>query len=171
MGFMGATEVGGYSERVAADEKMLHRLPEEIPLEYAAVVEPLAVVWHAIKVSGIEDWSDKSVLVLGGGPIGFALSLCLKARKPGRIFVSEPTLTRRKQISQFVDHALNPMEEDVGKRCVELTEGRGVDVIFDCAGVSPALEAGMAAIRANGLYVMVAVWEKPVRNLAPDAKI
>ena len=141
---------------------MLHRLPSEISLEFAAVIEPLSIVWHAIKVSGIEEWSGKSVLVLVGGPIGFALLLCLRAIGVTNVIVSEPTETRRKQVADFALKVLNPISNDIEKECKAATENEGVDVVFDCAGVQVALDAGFKAIAHEGLYVMVAVWERPM---------
>ena len=158
----GSTKWGGFGEQVAVEEEMLLRLPESIPIEYAAIIEPLAVVWHAIKETGIRDWKDKNILVLGGGPIGFALLLCLKAQGANKLIVSEPTERRRKQVSELASTVLNPMSEDVGRSCQDLTEGVGVDVVFDCAGVPAALEAGFGALKYEGLYMMIAVWEKPM---------
>jgi 2-desacetyl-2-hydroxyethyl bacteriochlorophyllide A dehydrogenase len=158
----GTTPFGGYSEQVAVDEDMLLAMPKEIPMEYAAVLEPLAVVWHGIKQTGITDWANKNVLVLGGGPIGIAMSLCLKAQGTKQIIVSEPTPTRRTQVSEFASVVLNPIEDNIGQKCQNLTDGEGVDVVFDCAGVPAALDAGFAAIRYEGVYMMVAVWEKPM---------
>lgn len=129
------------------------------------MIEPLAVVHHAVKEAGISDWKDKSVLVLGGGPIGFAMILLLKAHGATNITVSEPATIRRQQVGEFAQHVIDPIKEDVGKRCRELTGSGGVDVVFDCAGVPSALAAGFDAIRSSGLYVMVAVWEvsSPIR--------
>ena len=160
----GTTPFGGYSDKIIVDEDKLHLLPPEIPLEYAAVIEPLAIVWHAIKVSGvpIPDWTSKSVLVLGGGPIGFALLLCLKAIGVKNVLVSEPTETRRKQVADYATTIINPITDDVEQKCKDATNGQGADVVFDCAGVPVGLEAGMKAIAYEGLYVMVAVWEKPM---------
>ena len=158
----GTTGWGGYGEQVAVEEEMLLSLPDSIPLEYAAIIEPLAVVWHGIKETGIKDWKDKSVLVIGGGPIGFALLLCLKAQGASNIIVSEPTEARRKQVAEFASAVLNPIKESVGDRCQELTGGVGVDAVFDCAGVPAGLEAGFDALRYEGFYMMVAVWEKPM---------
>lgn len=158
----GTTPFGGYGEQVAVDEDMLLSLPPEILIEYAAIFEPLAVVWHGIKQTGFTDWTDKNVLVLGGGPLGLATLLCLKAQDAKQIIVSEPTQTRRKQVSEFASAVLNPIEEDVAQKCLDLTNGVGVDVVFDCAGVPAGLETGFAAIRYEGLYMMIAVWEKPM---------
>ena len=155
---MGGSVSGGYGERVAVKESQLHPLGD-IPIEYAAVIEPLAVVHHAVKESGVTDWTNKTVLVLGGGPIGFAMILDLLAHGATNIIVSEPAKIRREQVSEFAQTVINPVNEKVGDRCRELTQGVGVDVVFDCAGVPIGLEAAFDAIRHNGLYMMVAVWE------------
>ena len=165
LGYVGGTTgFGGFGETVCIDEERLHLLPPEIPLGYAAVIEPLVVVNHAVKVSGLDrdSWKERDVLVIGGGPIGFALLLILKALGAERVIVSEPTETRRQQVKDFASATLNPIEENVAERVAVLTEGRGVEVVFDCAGVPAGLKSGMEAIREHGLYVMVAVWEQPV---------
>jgi (R,R)-butanediol dehydrogenase/meso-butanediol dehydrogenase/diacetyl reductase len=167
LGYVGGSGSGGYGERVAVQEHQLHPLGN-IPIEYAAVIEPLAVVHHAVKESGVTDWTNKTVLVLGGGPIGFALLLDLKAHGATNIIVSEPAKIRREQVSEFAQAVINPITENVGDRCRELTGGVGVDVVFDCAGVPIGLEAGFDAICSNGLYMMVAVWE--VRYISDHVK-
>lgn len=164
LGYVGGnTGFGGYGEVVVVDEKSLHVLPPEIPLEYAAIIEPLAVTYHAVNVSGITEWKDRDVLVVGGGPIGFALLLVLKAVGANRVLLSEPAAARRDKVADLTSAVINPIEEDVAQRVQELTAGRGAEVVFDCAGVPVGLESAMNAIRHEGLYVMVAVWEKPVR--------
>lgn len=158
----GSTTYGGYGEKVVVEEDFLLKLPPQIPLEYAAVIEPLAVVWHAIKVSGVNEWKGKSVLVIGGGPIGFALLLCLRAVGADTVIVSEPTEVRRKQVAEFVKLVVDPVKEDVEQKCKELVGVDGVEIVFDCAGVPQGLESAFKAVRYEGLYIMVAVWEKPM---------
>jgi 2-desacetyl-2-hydroxyethyl bacteriochlorophyllide A dehydrogenase len=153
---------GGFSEAIAVNESMCHILPETVSLEYAALLEPLTVAQHALNVSGVKDYSQKRILVLGGGPVGFAVCLVLRAWGVGKVFVSEPTVKRKGQIEEFADGVLDPMEQNVGEECRKLTEGRGVDMVFDCAGILPALEAGMDALCFDGIYVNVAGWEKPM---------
>ena len=138
---------------------MLYPLGPNIPLEHAAVIEPLAVVHHAVKESGIKDWEDKTVLVLGGGPVGFALLIDLRAHGATKIIVSEPASLRREQASEFAQTVIDPVKQNVADICQELTNGDGVDVVFDCAGVPVGLESAFAAIRTGGFYMMVAVWE------------
>ena len=153
---------GGLSEFVAVEEGHCLPLPDNVSLEYAAVIEPLVVCHHAAKAAGMKlDGLD--VLILGGGPVGAALISILRAHNVGKIFLSEPTAKRREQAKHAVQRAIDPRSEKVGEICFELTGGKGVDVVFDCAGVQVALEAGFDALKHAGTFVNIAVWEKPVR--------
>lgn len=158
----GSVESGGFGETVVISEEKLLKLPDEIPIDHAAVIEPLAVVWHAIKGVGISEWRGRDVLVIGGGPIGFALLLCLRAVGANQVIVSEPTSARRAQIAEFTERVLNPAQDDVVARCQELTGGKGVEVVFDCAGAPAGLDAGFKTLKHEGFYMMVAVWDKPI---------
>lgn len=101
LGYVGGTTGGGYQERVAVQERMLHPL-ESIPLEFAAVIEPLAVVHHAVKQSRIGDRKDRTILVLGGGPIGFALLLDLKLTVQQILsFLSQPRNAASRSLSSL----------------------------------------------------------------------
>ncbi|KXT05989.1 hypothetical protein AC578_308 [Pseudocercospora eumusae] len=60
----GSTGFGGFGEKVIIRETSLRKLPPEISLEDAAVIEPLAIVQHAVKVSGIRSWEEKEILVI-----------------------------------------------------------------------------------------------------------
>ena len=70
------------------DPSICHPLPDSLPLELAALIEPLAVAWHVANISEIADFSDHSVLILGGGPVGIALIFVLRARGAKQILVS-----------------------------------------------------------------------------------
>jgi threonine dehydrogenase-like Zn-dependent dehydrogenase len=164
-GFLGLSGGGGggMSSAVAVRESMLHVLPREEDLEVAALLEPLAVVWHAVRKCELEGgWDGRSVLVLGGGPIGIAMVHVLKARGVGRVVVSEPARERKGLVEDLGVMALDPREVDVPEKCKEMTGGVGVEVVFDCAGVEQALNSGVAALRYGGLYMNVAGWGTPV---------
>jgi len=80
-------------------------------------------------------------LILGGGPIGISVINALRARGCGQIIVSELSSQRAKLAKHFsADHLLDPRKDDVAKRVLELTNGEGVDLVFDCAGVASACE-------------------------------
>lgn len=152
---------GGLSEFVAVKEAHCLPLPDQVSLEFAAVIEPLVVAHHAAKAAGL-GLRGKNVLVVGGGPIGLAMVSVLRAQGVSKILLSEPTSTRMQQAKDLVDRVINPIAEKVGEVCRELTDGLGVDVAFDCAGVQPGLEAAVDALKHGGSIVNLAVWEKPV---------
>jgi threonine dehydrogenase-like Zn-dependent dehydrogenase len=153
---------GGFSELVAVETKHCYPLPDSVDLSLAALIEPLAVAWHAVTLCEVRDWSSKAVLILGGGPIGIAHTSALRALGCGNIFISEPTSTRAAQNRKIADHVINPVTENVAERCRQLTSGEGVDVVFDCAGVQKGMDAGFEALRFRGVYMNVAMWDAPV---------
>lgn len=163
MGFLGLSGGGGgLAEQVAIDASMCYVLPEELDLKVAALIEPLVVARHALRSSGLAQWKDLSVLILGGGPVGVAVVLDLKCHGAKNIIVSEPSQARRKGLEIHEVSILDPLKENVVARGKELVGQAGVDVVFDCAGIMPALLSGMDALRPQGTYVNVAGWEDPV---------
>lgn len=116
-------------------------------------------------MTGITDWSEQNVLVLGGGPVGLGLIMALRAYRPKKIVVSEPSFARRRQVADAVDLALNPLTDDVREECHTITRGRGIDVVFDCAGVQSALDEAVDVLKCEGIYLNVALWEKPVSTV------
>jgi 2-desacetyl-2-hydroxyethyl bacteriochlorophyllide A dehydrogenase len=118
------------------------------------------VGWHAVKISPFE--KGNAVLVLGGGPIGIAVILALKAKGADKIIVSEVSRRRQEFAKNFgADYVIDPTKEDIVKRCKELCDGQGVHVVYDCAGVQAALDTAVRATRARGTIVNIAIWEKP----------
>lgn len=161
-GGIGYSRSGGLSERVAVPAKNLCLLPPAVPLQYAALLEPIAVAVHAVRKTGITDFRKEQILVLGAGPVGFALIIVLRAHHPKTILVSEPTSTRRAQVSELVDLTFDPSQDSVVQRSKETTEGRGVDIVFDCAGTPAGLSDGLDALKCEGMYMNLAMYEKPV---------
>ena len=162
LGFVGLSgRGGGLSETVAVEQAMCYPLDDNVDLSLAALIEPLAVARHAVKTSGFDDFSNLDVLILGGGPIGQSVAIDLKSVGVKQVIVSEPAKTRREQIAKLSDHVIDAMNEDVPARCRELTSGKGIDVVFDCAGVTPAMNAAFTALKIRGSYVNVAGWETP----------
>lgn len=153
---------GGFSDSIAADASMCYALPDSVPLELAALIEPLAVAWHAVRMSGRDDFSGESALIIGGGPVGIAVLFVLRAKGVKQVFVSEPAARRAEQNAELANAVFNPIKEKVAEKCLEMTGGEGVGYVFDCAGIQAGLDDGMGALRFQGVYVNVAGWEKPM---------
>ena len=161
-GFVGLSGWGGgLSDALTVPASYVLPLPDNIPLDIAALVEPLAVGWHAVDQSPLK--KDSDVLILGGGPIGIAVIQALRARGCGQIMVSEIAASRQKFAKQFgADVIFDPTKDNVVKKAQDLTGGEGVDIVFDCAGVAVGLETACKAIKIKGTVVNVAIWEKAV---------
>ncbi len=162
-GFLGLSggSGGGFSEEVAVRADMCYPLPEELRLDHAVLIEPLAVGRRAVRQADIADekFKDTSILVVGGGPVGFSVLCNLKALGATQIYVSEPTALRQKQCEGWCEKVFNPLEQKVPDECRKLTGGKGVDLVFDCAGITPGMKDGFDALRPTGTYVNVAGWE------------
>lgn len=157
-GFVGLSGFGGgLAEYIVLNESFVYHLPDNVPLEVGAMVEPLAVAWHAVKVGEVT--KDEAVLVLGGGPIGLAVILTLKARGVNKIIVSE-VAGRRKQFAKELGahYVLDPTKDDIAARCRELCEDQGVHKVFDAAGVQSGFDAAIDGLRAKGTLINIAVW-------------
>jgi threonine dehydrogenase-like Zn-dependent dehydrogenase len=137
----------------------LGSLSNFVPTSPAALVEPLAVAWHAVDMGDVK--KSDSVLILGGGPIGLAVLLTLRSRGISNIIVSE-IASRRKQFAKDfgATHVLDPSIDDIPAKCRALYEDQGVHIVFDAAGVQAGLDSAVEAVRARGTIVNIAVWEK-----------
>ncbi|KAH6710828.1 hypothetical protein BKA61DRAFT_612491 [Leptodontidium sp. MPI-SDFR-AT-0119] len=161
-GFIGLSGCGGgLSDFMVCPATSAIHLPSSIPMEIGALIEPLSVAWHAVKVSPFKP--GDSVLVVGGGPIGLAVIQALRAKGAGKIIVSEVSPRRKQFSTEFgADHVLDPTKVDVVTEVRKLCDGQGVHVGFDAAGVQSGMTAAINALRAHGTLVNIAVWEKPV---------
>ncbi|KXJ87155.1 threonine dehydrogenase [Microdochium bolleyi] len=155
LGFSGGG--GGLSEVVAVDPRKIHVLPDGTDLAAAALIEPLAVAWHAIRQLGSDSFAGKPILVIGGGPVGVAAVFVLRAFGADTIIVSEPAAARRRFFGSMILESINPVETDVVKRVRELTDGEGVDFVIDCAGAERGFISGCECLRYRGVYANLAL--------------
>ncbi|MBO0767813.1 MAG: 2,3-butanediol dehydrogenase [Solirubrobacterales bacterium] len=164
LGSLGASaDGGGMSEYVAVDAGQLHLLPAGVDLSMGALVEPMAVAWHAVAQSRVPQGA--SALIAGAGPIGIGTWFALKARGVDQVLISEPSAERREIVSALGASVVDPVSGDLPAAVAELTAGDGVHVAFDAAGAGPAFTSGLAALRPGGRLVMVALHERPIEFL------
>lgn len=159
-GFVGLSGWGGgLCEHMVVPASCVKPLPDNISLEVGALIEPLAVGWHAVDISPYK--KGDAALVLGGGPIGLAVVQALVGKGCKNIIVSEVSGKRREFAQQFgAHHVIDPVKQDVVEEVEKLTNGEGADVGFDAAGVQVAVDTAFKAIKARGTLVNIAVWEK-----------
>ncbi len=88
---------GAFADAVRMPERNLVVVPDDVPLEVAALAEPLAVSWHAVRLglAALALGQGARALVIGGGAIGLAAALALGAQGCGDVVVVEPNAGRR----------------------------------------------------------------------------
>ncbi|WP_405718092.1 2,3-butanediol dehydrogenase [Streptomyces sp. NBC_01537] len=140
-GFAGLMGHGGLAERATVPAYMLHRLPEQVSLEQAAVLEPAAVALHAVRRAGIR--RGETVAVLGLGPIGLLVTQLAALYGAGHIVAADRSAARR-------ELALRLGAAETGADLADVVGGEGADVVFEAVGSEDTLRACLAATRRGG---------------------
>lgn len=161
MNFIGlAGRGGGLSENIVVKRRWVHKIDQSVPLDEAALIEPLSVAYHAVKRSGVT--AGQTAVVGGAGPIGQLTAAVLHALGVKVIISELSPLRRQKALDAGVaDVALNPAEVDVVAEVKKLTDGKGADVAFECTSVQVVFDTLMDAVRPTGVIVVVSIWGKP----------
>jgi (R,R)-butanediol dehydrogenase/meso-butanediol dehydrogenase/diacetyl reductase len=162
IGFHGLMSDGGMAEYTVVPANMLHRLPDNVSLEFGALVEPMSVAYHAATLGDVGP--GDTAMVFGAGPIGIGLWFALRGKGLQEIFVVEPSPTRRAAIEELGAVTLDPTVTDVPGFIADHTYGAGADAAFDAAGVTPAVETALACVGSRKPMVSVAIYEKPLQT-------
>jgi len=162
IGFHGLSTDGGMAEFTAVDEWMAHKLPEEVPTDLGALVEPMSVAYHAAKLGDVDP--DGTALVFGAGPIGIGLWFALRGQGVEDVLVVEPSPVRRAGIERLGARTVDPTSVDVPAFVADHTNGLGVAGAFDAAGVRPAVEAALACLGPAKTMVSVAIYDRPLET-------
>lgn len=156
--FVGIDSPGSLQQRWNVRAEWLIRLPDDMPLDIAALAEPTAVAVHDVRRSELRP-GDK-VVVIGGGPIG--LLIASVARHLGaEVVVIELAPARRAQIAELGFETLDPRVTNQDA-CVERwTGGAGADVVFEVSGAAAAVLGATSLAKVRGTVVVVAIHPTP----------
>ena len=162
MGFIGISgRGGGLSEHIVVEKRWVHPVGD-MPLDQAAMIEPLAVTVHGVRLSGAEE--GQTAVVGGAGPIGLLTAAVLKAYGL-KVIVSELSTARKEKAlaTGVADIVVDPTKEDLAAVVKEQTGGAGADVAFDCAGVEVVFKTLLGVLRPGGRLEVIAIHTKPVQ--------
>jgi L-iditol 2-dehydrogenase len=144
----------------------LIRVPDDIPFEQAAFIEPVNTCFKAIRLLELEP--DDTVLLIGQGSIGVLLAAL--ARQTGATVLTSDMYPERHAIAaQYgLDHPLDA-RGDVVAACKAVTEGRGADVALVAVGADALISTAMAAIRPGGRVMLFASTQHGTAAFDPAA--
>ena len=159
--FIGIDSPGAMQQYWNVPAFTLHKLRQNTDLKLAALIEPLSVAVHDVRLSGLV--AGETAVVLGGGPIGLLVALVAK-EVGANVIVSEVNEKRIAKAKELGLTAVNPITTNLVDYVRAETEGRLADVVFEVAGVQAALDVmtEVAGIRGRILMVAIHGQKKPV---------
>ncbi len=161
--FLGLDTEGAFQQAWTLPAHTLHKIPADMRLDYAALIEPTAVACHDVARARIQEGED--VLVIGGGPIGLLVAMVAK-QAGGNVVISEVSDYRLETAKKLGFRTLDPREVNVAEEIWKMTGEKGAEVVFEVSGSQPGIETMTEAAAVRGRIVMVAIHgEKPAVDM------
>jgi L-iditol 2-dehydrogenase len=147
---------GFFRQFVNLPPASLLAIPPGLSMELAALVEPLAVALHSLKLATIQ--IGETVAVFGAGPIGLLTIAGLRVAGAGRIWVVEPVAHRREMALRMgADAAVDPTAVDPVRQIAADTGQRGVDCALDCAAKEQTINQAIRAVRHTARVALTGI--------------
>ncbi|MEU6785751.1 alcohol dehydrogenase catalytic domain-containing protein [Nonomuraea angiospora] len=156
--FIGIDSPGAMQQRWIVPAATLVRLPDSLPLDRAALVEPTAVAVHDVNRARVRD--GERVVVVGGGPIGILIALVARATG-AEVRVVELSGHRRILAQKLGLTAWNPAAEDVPELVRQWTGDAGADVAFEVSGAAGGVDTAVQVLGVRGRLCLVAIHPRP----------
>jgi NADPH2:quinone reductase len=160
--------LGAYStERLIAAAPLI-KLPDDIPFETAAAMTMRGLT-SAYLMRRIHDFKAGDTVLLHAAAGGVGLIVSQWARLLGIHVIGTVSTDEKAEVARAhgCTHTINYSHEDVAKRVRELTDGRGVDVVFDSVGKSTFM-ASLDSLKRRGLMVCVGTASGPIEGFNPN---
>ena len=153
---------GAFAERLAIPERILYRLPDTLPYDQAAMVEPVSIAIHAVQRTKIAP--NSTAVVIGSGMIGLLVIQALRwagAKQVVAIDLADNRLALARQLG--ATHTINSGREDAAATVAKITDGLGAETAFEVVGFTPTLNLAINVVKRGGTCVLVG-------NLSPKTQ-
>ncbi|WP_312470590.1 zinc-binding dehydrogenase [Neobacillus sp.] len=164
---LGSQVDGCFAQYVLVREEGVHKLADNISLLAASITEPIACGVHAsMEKSDVQ--SGDTVVILGPGPIGLCLAQVLKSMDVTVILAGITKDKKRLELAKKlgVDFTVDTQKEDLTSIVDEWTNGKGVDIVFECSGVAAVLNNIFDLLKQKGQLIQMGVFSKRENMLA-----
>ncbi|MER5977264.1 alcohol dehydrogenase catalytic domain-containing protein [Streptomyces sp. NPDC001857] len=156
--FIGIDSPGAMQQRWTVPASTLVRLPDSLPLDQGALVEPTAVAVHDVGRAGVRD-GDR-VVVVGGGPVGVLIALVARAAGAD-VRVVELNAHRRLLAEDLGLTAWDPAAHDIPELVARWTGEAGADIAFEVSGAAGGVDTAVEVLGARGRLCLVAIHPRP----------
>lgn len=145
---------GVFQEYVAHEAGLCFKLPENVDTMEGALIEPLAVGFHAANQGGAH--AGQTAVVFGSGCIGLVSMMALKAEGVSKVYVVDIMQKRLdKALELGATGVINSKETDVQKEVERLTDGKGADLVIETAGMEITTRQAIHIAKKGATIVLV----------------
>ncbi|MDR3172302.1 MAG: alcohol dehydrogenase catalytic domain-containing protein [Treponema sp.] len=152
---------GGMAEYVRYPKNaVLHKVPKDLSLEKALLIEPYACSKHAVDRADIQ--CDDIVVISGAGTLGLGMVTYAALKNPKALISLDMVEQRLEKAKAFgATHAFNPSKIDVVAELMKMTDGYGCDIYIEATGHPSSVIQGLSGIRKLGTFVEFSVFSGP----------
>ncbi len=161
---------GGFAEYMVMPERLVYKVPDNVGLDEAALVEPASIGLYGLLRSPMGP--GKTLLVIGTGPIGLGGMACARGMGSGKIILAGRK-DQKLQIGKAMgaDVTVNTTRESLMDAVMRETEGKGADVILETAGAPELFNDILLMLRPSGTLVIPAFYERELDHVMLDRLI
>jgi L-iditol 2-dehydrogenase len=155
------TNNGGMAEYVRYPKTaVLHKVPKDMPLEKALLIEPYACSKHAVDRANIQ--CTDVVVISGAGTLGLGMVTYAALKNAKALISLDMVDSRLEKAKAFgATHTFNPSKADVEKEILAMTDGYGCDIYIEATGHPSSVIQGLKVIRKLGTFVEFSVFAEP----------
>jgi len=160
-GFQGGIDDGGFAEYMKYPSRaIVHKVPNHMPDQRAAFIEPLSCAIHAVQRARIE--LGEFVVIAGMGPLGLCMLQVAKLKNPVELVALDIKDNRLRLAEKLgATRTLNVAREDAVRRVLEMTQDYGCDVYIEASASTSGVTQGLQMIRKLGRFVEFSVHGQP----------
>ena len=139
---------------------VISRVPEDMPLDQALLIEPYGCSKHAVDRAQIGN--EDVVVISGAGTLGLGMITYARMKNPSKLISLDMADNRLEKAKEFgADITINPGGEDVVQRILDMTDGYGCDIYIEATGHPSSVVQGLKMIRKLGRFVEFSVFGEP----------
>ena len=154
--FMGSPQLPGlFREYAVVPVHNVVPVPDSMGFAAITLIEPVAVIVHVFELSPVR--VGDTVAVLGAGPMGLLTAMLARHAGAARVFIGDRVPERVALASRLRFDAVEMPRSRFAESVLDRTNGRGVDLAFDCAGASETLNAAIRVTRPGGRLTCIGI--------------
>ena len=158
---------GAFTEYLVMPAVLLHRIPDGLPDDLAALAEPVAIAVHQVS-ERIRINCQDFVVVTGAGPIGILAAFVAKAMGAAKVAITGMNACEQVRFTVArelgADTIINIEREDALAKVMELTGGRGADVVIETSGAGPAIAQAIQMAKKCGQISAIGISSRETIN-------